>query len=180
MGAFCKYLLLSFCTIILMSSSLKAQGALISSSFHKATSSDTFVTEPNIEEPTPAGTSKGYNTGPAIDYNKIIANKLFPNDTVDKTALVLVDTSQSQNKVKVGKDRVMQITLSERVSHKWLFEYDKMHLEIVKQSKEGQDLVVQFRTKKCGTTKIYLDYLDKSNHGTKVIGSKVVLITIGK
>lgn len=183
MGFYYRYLLLPLVVLFFMTTNSKAQGALISSSFNSAMSSDTFVSEtPSTpqEAPIPAGASKGYNNGPAVDYNKIIANKLFPDDKIDKNELIIIDISKNQNKIKVEKGRIIEITLAERVSHKWLFEYDKRYLEIVKQARYNQNLVVQFRTKEQGNTKIYLDYLDESNHGTKVLGSKVVLITIGK
>ena len=111
-----------------------------------------------------------------VDYNAEIARELFGPLPEEEEQIIKQDSNTSRVFVPLGKK--VRIVLQEAPHARWYVECNE-GIELAANTKEGTELELLFNAEDTGNTKIYLDYVDKSDNGIRVIASRYINVIIG-
>ena len=111
---------------------------------------------------------------PAEDYNEKIAGKLFEKDM----SPVTVELLEPQTKVKVNVGQPLQILLPEDKA-KWYYGGNELKSIRIKEDYfyQGQR-IINVEALESGKEKVYFDLIDDSGEAIKVLGSRILNITV--
>lgn len=109
-----------------------------------------------------------------VNYNEEIANALF--DDADEDVVIEVD--RNTKRIFVPEGRKVIIKLIESGSSNWHYECEEL-LSLASNDRKGNNREMVFNAGESGTTKLYLDYVDKSGKEFKVVESVYINVIVG-